>query len=117
MAKLGTLNDLRKRDFWRVFDGSRIEKLARMLPRLVFQHPARESRGALSQVAVLGRRQTHTNQSLYALPSPLGAAAVMERDGGGLSYILGQGVRRGRTCRHLGSGTPDARPDRRHRRR
>ena len=52
-----------------------------------------------------------------ALPSPLGAAAVMERDGGGLSYILGQGVRRGRTCRHLGFGTPDARPDRRHRRR
>ena len=27
----------------------------------------------------LGRRQTHTDQSLYALPSPLGAAAVMER--------------------------------------
>jgi transposase len=32
---------------------------------------------------------------------PLGAAAVMERDGGGLSYILGQGVRRGRICCHL----------------
>jgi hypothetical protein len=38
----------------------------------------------------------------------------MERDGGGLSHILGQGGRRGRTFRHLGSGTPDAPPDRRH---
>jgi len=49
--------------------------------------------------------------------SPLGAAAVMERDGRGLSHILGQGFRRGRTCRHLGPGTSDARPDRRYRRR
>ena len=65
----------------------------------------------------LGRRQTHTDQSIHALPSPLGAAIVMERDGGGISHILGQGFRRGRTCRHLGSETPDARPDRRHRRR
>ncbi len=37
----------------------------------------------------LGRRhQTHTDQSLHALPSPLGAAIVMERDGGGISHIL-----------------------------
>jgi transposase len=35
-----------------------------------------------------------------------------KENGGGLSYILGQGVRRGRTCRHLGSGRPDARPNR-----
>ena len=40
MAKLGTLNDLRKRDFWRIFDGNQIEKLARTLPSLVFQQPA-----------------------------------------------------------------------------
>jgi len=40
MAKLGTFNDLRKRDFWRIFDGNPIEKLARTLPRLVFQQPA-----------------------------------------------------------------------------
>ena len=39
------------------------------------------------------------------------------KDGGGLSHLLGQGLRRGRTCRHLGSGTPNARPDRRYRRR
>src|SRR5262249_37291051 len=45
----------------------------------------------------LGRRQAHPDQSLHALPSPLGAAIVMERDGGSLSHILGQGVRRGRT--------------------
>src|SRR6266481_1723985 len=45
----------------------------------------------------LGRRQTHTDQSLHALPSPLGAATVMERDGGGLSHFLGQGLRRGGT--------------------
>jgi transposase len=32
----------------------------------------------------------------------LGAAIVMERDGGGISHILGQGLRRGRACRHLG---------------
>jgi len=50
----------------------------------------------------LGRRQTHTDQSLHALPSPLGEATVMERDGGGLSHLLGQGHRRGRSCRHLG---------------
>jgi hypothetical protein len=28
----------------------------------------------------------------------------MERDGGGLSYLLGQGFRRDRTCCHLGPG-------------
>src|SRR3954462_13604333 len=28
----------------------------------------------------VGRWQTHTHQSLYALPSPSGAATVMERD-------------------------------------
>jgi hypothetical protein len=47
----------------------------------------------------LGQRQMHTDQSLHALPSPLGEATVMERDGGGLSRLLGQGLRRGRTCR------------------
>ena len=47
-------------------------------------------------------------KSLHALPSALGAATVMEREGGGLSYVLGQGLRRGRTCCHLGSGTPKA---------
>jgi hypothetical protein len=40
MAKLGILNDLRKRDFGRIFDGNQIEKLARTLPSLVFQQPA-----------------------------------------------------------------------------
>jgi transposase len=39
----------------------------------------------------------------------LDEANVMERDGGGLSHFLGQGLRRGRTCRHLGSGTPHVR--------
>src|SRR5213594_1320244 len=43
----------------------------------------------------------HTDQSLHALLSPLGAATVMERDGGGLSHFLGQGLRRGGTRRHL----------------
>ena len=33
------------------------------------------------------------------------------------SHFLGQGVRCGRTCRHLGTGAPRARPDRRDRRR
>jgi hypothetical protein len=65
----------------------------------------------------LGRRQMPTDQSLHALTSPLAAAMVVETDGGGISHILRQGFRRNRTCRHLGSGTPDARPDRRHRRR
>ena len=64
-----------------------------------------------------GATANHINQSLHALLSPLGASAVMERDGRGLSDILGQGFRRGRTCRHLGPGTSDARPDRRYRRR
>src|SRR5690242_14961441 len=45
----------------------------------------------------LGRRQTHTDQSLHAIPGPLGTATVMERDGGGSSHILGQDFRRGRT--------------------
>src|SRR5215469_12867173 len=58
-----------------------------------------------------GDSKTHTDQSLHALPSPLGEATVMERDGGGLSHLLGQGLRRGRTCRHLGPGAPGAGPD------
>jgi hypothetical protein len=33
--------------------------------------------------------ETHTDESLHALPSPLGSATVMERDGGGLSHLLG----------------------------
>ena len=37
----------------------------------------------------LGRRQTHTDQSLHALLGPLGAATFVERDGGGLSHLLG----------------------------
>src|SRR5207302_8249253 len=37
-----------------------------------------------------------TDQSIHALPGPLGAATVMERGGGGLSHPLGQGFRRGR---------------------
>jgi hypothetical protein len=37
----------------------------------------------------LGRRQTHADQSLYAFPSPLGSAAVMERNGRGVSHFLG----------------------------
>jgi hypothetical protein len=41
MAKWGTFNDLWKRDFWRIFDERQIEKLARTLPSLVFQQPAR----------------------------------------------------------------------------
>src|SRR6266700_1967564 len=65
----------------------------------------------------LGRRQTHTDQSLPALLSPLGAATVMERDGGGLSHLLGQGLRRGGTRRHLRAGAPGARPNRCDRRR
>src|SRR5207253_5336388 len=40
----------------------------------------------------LGRRQTHTDQSLHALLSPLGAATVVERDDGGLSHLLGDKV-------------------------
>ena len=69
--------------------------------------PVHHASGRLSplrrrQRRSLGRRQTHINQSLHALPSPLGAATVMERDGGGLSYLLGQGFRRVRTCRHRG---------------
>src|SRR6202030_4071586 len=56
----------------------------------------------------MGRRQTHTDQSLHALLSPLGAATVMERDGGGLSHLLGQGLRRGGTHRHLRAGAPGA---------
>jgi hypothetical protein len=32
----------------------------------------------------------------------------MERDGGGLSHLLAQCLRRGRTCRHLGSRRPKA---------
>src|SRR6202035_5883378 len=65
----------------------------------------------------LGRRQTHTDQSLHALLSPLGPATVMERDGGGLSHLLGQGLRRGGTRRHLRAGAPGARPNRCDRRR
>jgi hypothetical protein len=73
--------------------------------------------GVVAVEEVPGATETHPDQSLHALPSPLGAATVMERDGGSLSHILGQGFRRGRTCRDLGSGTLDARSDRRHWRR
>jgi transposase len=38
----------------------------------------------------LGRRQTHTDQSLHALLSPLGAATVMERNRPGLPHFLGK---------------------------
>ena len=58
----------------------------------------------------LGRRQTHTDQSLHALLSPLDAETVMERDGGGLSHLLGQGLRRGGTRRYLRARAPGARP-------
>ncbi len=54
----------------------------------------------------LERRQTHTDQSLHALLSPLGAATVMERDGGGVSRLLGQGLRRGGAHRRLRAGAP-----------
>jgi hypothetical protein len=64
----------------------------------------------------LGRRQTNPDQSVYALPSPLGAPPFVERNRRVLSHFLGQGVRCGRTCRHLGTGAPRARPDRRDRR-
>ena len=57
-----------------------------------------------------------TDQSLHAL-SPLGAATVMERNGGGLSHLLGQGLRRGGTRRHLRAGAPVAWPNRCDRRR
>jgi len=56
-------------------------------------------------------------QSLHALLRPLGAATIMERDGGGLSHFLGQGLRRGGTRRHLRAKAPGARPNRCDRRR
>jgi hypothetical protein len=49
--------------------------------------------------------------------SPLGAAIVMERDGGGLAHLLGQGLRCGGTRRHLRAGAPGAWPNRCDRRR
>src|ERR1041384_452839 len=45
------------------------------------------------------------------------AATVMERDGGSLSHLLGQGLRRSGTRRHLWAGAPGARPNRCDRRR
>ncbi len=53
----------------------------------------------------------------YALLSTLGAATVMEGDGGSLSHLLGQGLRRGGTRRHLRAGAPGAGPNRCDRRR
>src|SRR6476661_7659870 len=50
----------------------------------------------------------HTDQSLHALLSPLGATTFRERDGGGLSHLLGQGLRRRGTRRHLRAEAPDA---------
>jgi hypothetical protein len=41
-------------------------------------------------------------------PGALGATVVVERNGGGLSHILGQSFRRGGTCRHLRTGAPGA---------
>jgi transposase len=38
----------------------------------------------------LGLRQAHSDQSLYAFPSPLGAAALLEKERGGFSDILGK---------------------------
>lgn len=48
----------------------------------------------------------------YMLFLALGTATVMERDGGGLSHFLGQGIRRRGTRRHLRAGAPSARPNR-----
>ncbi len=44
------------------------------------------------------------------------APPFLERNGRSIPHFLGKGFRRGRACRHLGAGTPDAGPDRRHRR-
>ena len=49
----------------------------------------------------LERRQTYVDQSLYAVPSPLGEATVMERDGGAFR-TSGKGFRRRRTRCHCG---------------
>src|SRR5689334_19907272 len=57
------------------------------------------------------------DQSLHALLSQSGATTVMERDGGGLSHFLGQGLRRGGTRCHLRAAAPGARPNRCDRRR
>ena len=61
-------------------------------------------------------KRTLTKAYMFLL-SPLGPATVMERDGGGLSHHLGQGLRRGGTRRHLRAGAPGARPNRCDRRR
>src|SRR5262249_28430260 len=39
----------------------------------------------------LERWQTHSHQSLSALPSPLGASPFLERNGPGVSHFLGKG--------------------------
>src|SRR5262249_20599787 len=40
--------------------------------------------------SALGRRQTHPDQGLYALPGSLGAPPFLERNGSSLSYFLGR---------------------------
>jgi hypothetical protein len=57
--------------------------------------------GVVSDVPWGDGKRTLTKAYMLFLAS-LGAAAVMERDGRGLSNILGQGFRRVRTCRHRG---------------
>jgi hypothetical protein len=41
-------------------------------------------------------------EAVYAFPSPLSAPPFVERNGGGLSNFVGQGVRCGKTCRGRG---------------
>jgi hypothetical protein len=44
------------------------------------------------------------DQGVHAVSGTLGAPTLVKRDGGGVSHLLGQGFRCGRTRRHLGPG-------------
>src|ERR1019366_1305867 len=52
----------------------------------------------------LGQRQASVDQCLHAVSGPLGAPPFVERNGRGVPHLLGQGLRRRRTCRHVRTG-------------
>src|ERR1022692_2789606 len=65
----------------------------------------------------MGRRQTHTDPGVHVISGPLGAPAFVEGNSRGFPHFMGQGFRCRGARRHFRTGTPGARPDRRHRRR
>src|SRR5439155_6204296 len=58
--------------------------------------------------SAVGERQASADQVIHAVPGALGAPALLERDGGSLSHLLGEGLPCRGVCGELGTGAPDA---------